>query len=513
MTRDNQQTKTDAKQVTVTTEHSYAKIAIALFTSPSAAYKEILQRKLLRPGLFLVLLAGILFCIRTLLASSELGPLHYFSLGRYNPITWFGLYLLYALATQKLLKWIGTEIDYRRVLTIMGWAQVSLVLVAIFTIAGLLPGLGKSLSGTPSQFIESISAVLQIAYVVLIAIGINVATSAPVARGIMTYVVVSFAASIAFGVTYGNARLKLFEDALPGILAMAQQVASSDSIPWLGAAAVGLYIGLRELGRELGWDKNTCARTALLAGLLGAGIFGIYLSLFIKQDYYGRLITIQRDYELGKLDKALEEMKALLPASKYASAGLILDIADVYYISGKPRLARSYYKRFEKLVREAKLGKEEGKQLARPLSGIGATYEQEGDYNQALAYFRKATTSWPEFKDPWVRLAVTHARLGNYKKALEYSERASKKLKSKAAVLQVALIQTYLGLDDESNARKAYKELKRLDDELAKRIGAKPADWKNAVSKLTAKDLKFPLEKEVVCPPSKPTRKSTKRVR
>ncbi|MGQ9456493.1 MAG: tetratricopeptide repeat protein [Armatimonadota bacterium] len=513
MTRDNSQTKTNNKQFSATTEHSYGKIAVALFTSPGVAYTEILKRRLLEPGLFLALLAGTLFCTRTLLASSELGPLHYFALGRYNPVTWFGLYLLYALATQKLLKWIGTEIDYPRVLTIMGWAQVSLVLVAVFSVAGFVPALRKSLTGTPSQFIESISAVLQIAYVVLIAIGINVVTSAPIARGIMTYVVVSFAASIAFGITYGNARLKLFEDALPGILAMAQQVASSDSIPWLGAATVGLYIGLRELGRELGWNKNTCARRALLAGLLGAVIFGLYLSLFTKHDYYGRLITVQRDYELGKLDKALREMKALLPVSKYASAGLILDIADVYYISGKPSLARSYYKRFEKLVHKAKLDKEDGKQLARPLSGIGATYDQEGRYDQALVYFQKATTFWPEFKDPWVRLVVTHARLGNYKKALEYSEHTSKKLKSKAAVLQVALIQAYLGLDDESNARKAYKELERLDDELAKRIGATPASWKNAVSKLTAKDLKFPLEKEVVCPPSKPTRKSTKRVR
>lgn len=502
--------QTETANTNKSENHSYAKLAVATFTSPRAAYEEILKRRLLGSALIFVSIAGVLFCLRACLAASELGPLHYFATGRYNPITWFGLFLLYAWAAQKLLKWIGTEIDYVRLVIIMGWAQLSLILVGVMSIAGLAPTLAGTSSGTTRQLLDAASAVLQLAYVVLIAIGINVATGAPVARGIMTYVVVSFASTIAFGITYGNSRLKLFEEALPGIAAMAQQVAASDGTPWLAAAAVGLYLGVRDLGRELGWERSTCVRGAISAALTGALAFGIYLSLFVKADYYGNLLAAQRDYELGKIDRAVKELKALIPASKYAAAGLILDIADIYYLSGKPILSRAYYRRFVRLVHQANLGDEEKKQLARPLSGIGATYDLEGKYNLAIEQFKEAADNWPEFRDPWVRLALTYNRLGDYKNALASAEHASTKLKSEAPVLYVAILQAQANLGNVSLAKKAYEELKRLDDELAKKIGNNPRDWRNAVAKLAPKDLKFPLEKEVVAKPERATEKPRK---
>ncbi len=491
--------------------HTRAKLALALFTSPRAAYEEILSRRLVGTGLVFVASAGALFCIRACLAASVLGPLHYFAAGKYNPITWFGLFLLYAWATQKLLKWIGTEIEFDRLVTIMGWAQISLTLVAVASILGLVPSLSSDSAKTVSQFTDAVSAVLQIAYVVLIGIGINVATRAPIARGIMTYVVVYFAGTIAFGITYGNSRLKLFADALPGIASVAQQVAASDGTPWLAAAAFGLYIGLRDLGRTLGWQSGTTVRAASSAALVGTLAFGVYLFVFLKSDYYGRLINAQRDYELGKMARTVRELEALVPASKYASAGLILDIADIYYVSEKPSLARKYYRRFETLVREAKLAKEEKrKQLARPTSGIGATYDQEGNYATAIRQFDKAVKLWPEFRDPWVRLAVTYIRFGNHKKALEYAEHAVKKLNSEAPVVYVAMVQAYANLNNPTAAEKAYKEIKRLDDHLAERIGKTMSDWTKATEKLTPKDLKFPLEKEVVPHPERSTHKSPK---
>ncbi|MDH7602545.1 MAG: tetratricopeptide repeat protein [Armatimonadota bacterium] len=494
-----------------TTHHSRAKLALALFTSPKAAYEEIFSRTLLGTGLLFVGATGVLFCIRACLAASVLGPLHYFAVGRYNPIAWFGLFLLYAWATQKLLKWVGTEIEFDRLVTIMGWAQISLAIVAVASIIGLTPSLSGNSAKTASQFIDSVSAVLQIAYVVLIGIGINMATRAPTARGIMTYVVVSFAGTIAFGITYGNSRLKLFADALPGIAGMAQQVAASDGTPWLAAAVFGLYLGLRDLGRALGWTNNASLRTAISAALVGALGFGVYLLLFLQNDFYGRLINAQRDYELGKAAHAVKELKSLLPASKYASAGLILDIADIYYISKKPALARKYYRRFEALVNQARLTKdEERKQLARPLSGIGAAYDQEGKYEPAIKMFDRATKLWPEFRDPWVRLAVTYNRLGKYTKALEYAEHATKKLKSEAPALYVAMVQAYACLNNRSAAEKAYKELRRLDDQLADRIGKTMNEWRTATAKLTPKDLKFPLEKEVVPRPERASRRTPK---
>ncbi|MGC8863363.1 MAG: YIP1 family protein [Armatimonadota bacterium] len=485
--------------------HSRAKLALAVLTSPSAAFEEILERRLLGTALLIVAAAGVLACVRAYLAASVLGPVHYFALGRYNPLTWFGLFLLYALALQKLLKWVGTQTDYLRLLIVMGWAQAALVIVeALAVIGGAMAAAGTS-AGMATQFIDAASAVLQIGYAALIGLGIHVASGAPTARGVMSYVVVAFAAIIGFSVTYANSRLKLFADALPGIADAAQQVAASDASAWVAASVAGLVLGLAQLGKCLGWQRGRSARLAATAGAIGAVLLGVYLHAFVKSDYYGRLIAAQRDYDLGRFERAAREIRLLIPLSKYAAPGLTLDAADVYYLLRDSELAIRYYRKFEKMVRKANLGKDEGRQLARPLAGVGAAYDLDGRYQLALEEFQAAQKAWPEFRDPWVRAAVTYNRLGDYPKAVECAEHATGKLKSRAAVAYAALAQAYAGLGDTAKARMAYRELRKIDDELAARIGTGPDQWKNAVSKLTPQDLKFPLEKEPAPPPKKPS--------
>jgi tetratricopeptide (TPR) repeat protein len=240
-------------------------------------------------------------------------------------------------------------------------------------------------------------------------------------------------------------------------------------------------------------------------------VFGGYLYGFTKADYYGRLIAAQRDYDLEKFDRAALELRLLIPASKYSAAGLTLDVADVYFLARRSSISIRYYRKFEDVVRKANLGKDEGKQLARPIAGIGAVYDQDGQYDLAIEQFKAAEKAWPEFRGPWVRMAVTYDRLGDYKKAVESAEHATKKLGSEAPVAQVALAQAYARMGNADKARAAYEELDKLDDELAKKIGDKPDDWKNAVSKLSAKDLRFPLEKEIAPPPKKPARGAKRR--
>jgi len=491
--------------------HSRAKLALAVLTSPGAAFEEILERRLVGTGLAIAACAGVLSCVRAALAASVLGPVHYFALGTYNPLAWFGLFLLYALALRKLLKWIGTEIDYVKLLIIMGWAQIALVIVEALAVVGGVVTLSGSSNVTTTQFIDAASAVLQIGYAALIGVGIRVATGAPTSRGVMSYVVTAFAAVIAFGVTYGNARLKLFTDALPGVAEAAQQLAASDSTAWLGASAVGLVLGLIRLGKELGWEGGRALRLAVTAGIFGAAAFGVYLYTFVTTDYYGRLLAAQRDYDLGRFDRAAREITLLIPISKYSSPGLTLDAADVYYLLRRSEPAIRYYRKFEAMVRKANLGKEEGRQLARPLSGVGAVYDLDGRYDLALKQFEAARKAWPEFRDPWVRAALTYNRIGDYKKAVESARHAVGRLQSKAAVAYVALAQAYARLGDAAKAESAYRELKKIDDELAAKIGTRLDDWKNAASKLTPQDLKFPLEKEPAPQPKKPGRSSRRR--
>ncbi len=486
-------------------------MALAVLTSPSAAFEEILERRHVGTGLVIVAVAGTLSCIRASLAASALGPLHYFALGRYNPLAWFGLFLLYALALQKLLKWIGTEIEYVRLLVIMGWAQAALLVVEVLAVVGAGVALSGTSAGMVPQFIDAASAVLQIGYVALIGVGIHVAAGAPTARGIMSYVVTAFAAVIAFSLTYANSRLKLFANALPGISGAAQQVAASDATPWLAASAVGLILGLRQLANDLGWEGGRPTRLAATAGLVGAAAFGGYLYSFVHTDYYGRLIAAQRDYDLDRFDRAARELRSLIPASRYASAGLTLDVADIYFLLQSSGLSIRYYRKFEAMVREANLGKDEDKQLARPLTSIGAVHDQAGKYEIAIKQFEKAAKAWAEFRDPWVRMAITYDRIGNYEKAVESAEHATKKLESEAATAYVALAHAYAQMGDAAKAKSAYEQLNKIDDELAKKIGNKPEDWNNAVNELTAKDLRFPLEKEAAPAPKRPARGARRR--
>ena len=487
--------------------HSKAKLALAVLTSPGAAFEEILERRLLGTGLVIVAIAGTLSLIGAAARTWALGPIHHFVIGRYNPIAWFGLYLLYAFAVQKLLKWIGTEIDYVKLLIIMGWAQVALVIVEALAAAGGILALAATSVPITAQHIWALSAVLMVGYAAVIAVGIRVATGAPTARGFMTYTVIAIAGFIAFSLTYGNSRIKIFVGALPGVSDAAQQAAESDATAWIAAAAVGLALGAWHLGKELGWSAGLVKRNAALAGAVGALAFGGYLCWFVSADYYGKLLSTQRSYDLDRFDRTARDLRALIPASKIAAPSLTLDVAEIYLLSGKPDQAIVYFGKFQDMVREAKLGKEEARQLSRPQQGIGAAYYQQGRYDLAIKQFELAAKAWPEFRDPWVRLAVTYDRMGDYRKAVERGEHAIKKLGSQAAVAYVALAQAYAQTGDAAKAKAAFEELKRIDDDTAKRIGDKPEGWKSAVGKLTARDLKFPLEKEIAPRPERPGRK------
>jgi hypothetical protein len=250
--------------------HSKAKLALAILTSPNAAFEEILERKLLGTAIFIVALTGCVSMALPVMYAPHGGPTQYFLLGKNNSITWLGLCMLYAFILSKLLTWIGSEIDYPRVLTIMGWSQILLLLMQIITAVGTAVAVSGRSSQILLQFMYAVNLGLPIWYVALIGVGIRAATGAQLSRGVLTYVVIAIAAGIAFTITYQSAMSSAFQKSLPGVKTTAEAIVASDTGPWLVAGVIGLLIGMVQLGRGLGWDRGLVLRSAASAFVVGA---------------------------------------------------------------------------------------------------------------------------------------------------------------------------------------------------------------------------------------------------
>ncbi len=482
--------------------HSKPRLALAILTSPGPAFEEILRRKLLGTAILLVAATGVLSSISAIAHIFTVGSMQIFALGKNNPLTWIGLCMLYAFALQMLLKWIGTQIDYTDALMILGWSQVLLLLQqATGAALGLIGPVAANTFAL--QFLNGLYQFLPVLYVIVIGTGVRVACRVPPSRGIMAYFVVAAAALIAFGYTYSQARFDPFRDALPGIMSTVGIVVSVDHTPWIAASLVGLIAGLPRVGKSLGWNRAEQGRIIALAAVLGAAVFGLYTCSFYRADYYGKLLTAQRLYDQDKFEPAAAALEKMLPLIK-DKAELTLGIGCIHFAAGNNDAALDCYNRFIVYARKAKLGKQEGMFLAHGYNGIGAVYDIQGKHDLAIAEFEKATRAWPEFRDPWVRMAITYDRMGNYGQAIDSANHAIKNLTSKAPLAWVALAEAYAQTGQTKKARDAMDNAAKLNDDLAAKFGKDPNGWKTSTDKLKAVDLQFPLEKEIAPPPAKP---------
>lgn len=138
--------------------HGMPRLALAILTSPGAAFEEIIRRSrplgsrpLLtsesRPGaptsyqsiqvsgphwglggaLVITALTGAAACVASLLVVRVSGPVEIFALGKANPLAWLGLCLLYGLALQLIVRWSRADVDFPTALTVLGWSQVTLL--------------------------------------------------------------------------------------------------------------------------------------------------------------------------------------------------------------------------------------------------------------------------------------------------------------------------------------------------------------------------------------------------
>lgn len=485
-----------------TQEHSKLKLALGVITSPSVAFEEILRRRMLGDAFVMTAIAGTLAMISSILRDYGQGTVHLFSLGYANPVTWVGVMMLYALALHFLLKWLGTESDYRDLLTLMGWAQVTLAISHLLSAVEAVVKIAYGEVGLASQVLAPASLAMNLWYLPAVVLGLRSAASLNVARAVMSYMIIHLAAVIGLTFTYGRSRLDLFSGATMGIYFAAQTIVTVDKTSWLAAGFLGLALGIWHLGKSLGWDDGVRKRGMATAAVLGIGVVGGYYYLLWQADYYGKLLTAQQLQDREQFAKAAETLEKLIGQMPGEAGLLSLDVADFSFAAGNDDKALSYYERSLKSpVPSATIDRKTPEAHARV--GIGMVRDIRGEHKLALAEFEKAAGLWDQFREPWARSAVTHARMGDAEKAIAAADQAIKKLESKAPPAYVALVQAYVLKGDVEKAKSNHEKLAGLNKDLAERVGKTPEDWKNAVSKLSRQDLRFPLEKQVAKPPER----------
>ncbi len=97
-----------------------------------------------------------------------------------------------------------------------------------------------------------------------------------------------------------------------------------------------------------------------------------------------------------------------------------------------------------------------------PLSNLGYAYFNKKEYVQAEKYYELALKKDPEYVNAWRGLGLTHAAVGQKKKAVEAFERAVKYAPD-AAELHLDLGNAYKTAGDFKKARSAYEKAMELD--------------------------------------------------
>jgi tetratricopeptide (TPR) repeat protein len=284
-----------------------------------------------------------------------------------------------------------------------------------------------------------------------------------------------------------------FVGALPGIVETAGSIVGADQTPWLVGGCLGWALGLWMLGREKLFGILSSPAAVTVVVFIGAAMsIGYYQWVDSPRDT-AMLAVAQRLYNQGGYQECVARLKPFLAISK-ANSGLLLEVGDISLIAGDTRGAAHCYDQFEKFLSTYGMPSNTDPPMARAETGRGNILYFERDYKGAVKLFESAAKRWPGFKDPECRMAIAYVREGNYAEAIKTGERAVRKLHSNAAVLHIALAEAYLKTGRPADAAKSMKKARKADGDLAARIGKYPDAWSNAVSKITARDLKFPLE-------------------
>lgn len=458
-------------------ERTIPELLAAMIFSPTTAFEEILERKMLTVGILITAVMGLLGLVAILIGYYNGKGSSLFQLATENPSSVVGLLLAASWITWKFAQFMQGQGSYLDTLTVIGWSNAIGCIVILLKLSSL------TVMFSPIIWIW--------AFVVLI-IGIQRAHRFSIWRAIGAYLPANFAVVLLFvmaGVNYIHSAYNGMAGEYPSAANYVPSIAISSFY-----AAAALVIAAVMLPRLL--DAKRLQALLIAFACIGVAAAITLIAYVQSVDPINEVVIGVRAYHREKPDPAraavhFERELKYFPSDIYVQLYLAHSLAA----SGNYKLSVKQYKHIAELVKNDKMSQ------SITSTGIGTVRYLEGDYKAARAEFKKARNLEKRYGEPEVRIGLAYLRLGDEKEAIK-TARAAISDGHKGYIPLIVLAQAYTITGDVKKARDAIKKVKKIDEQLASRISSGPGGWSRAIERLTPVDLRMPLKLSVI-----PTRK------
>jgi len=446
----------------------YGRILLAVITAPRQAFEEIVGRRLIGGAIVLTALVGL---VESLLIFYQYFNAHsgsLFQLATLNPLSSVGTMLIVSYISLYIIRMLGGEGDYPETAAVFGWASPITLIIYVLTQA-----LGAA--GFPAM-LGVLSLAAQIWLIMVIGYGMKLAHSSTIWRGSLSYLVGLMVFSMAASLIV-RAVPTLQPPVMP-IPSAAAESGQSVLMSWIAAA--GLAFGSLTLSRKMGYVEGQARKTALMAGLAGAAAAVVVTWNFAAIDPVGRVVRAYRSYEKGRFDEAASGYLRVLqtfPSDLHSEFFLGMSL----YGSGKDKEAIRQFRRL-KLAQTPQARRYD-------LVGIGAVRLAQGRFREAEKEIKGLTKTWPGEPNIW--LGVAYARSRDWKKAIAAAEEGLRSGESAAGYL--VLTEAYAATGQLKKAKEYLDKAVDQEPSYKRRFGRDPKGWIGASSRLTRRDLRFPL--------------------
>ncbi len=133
--------------------------------------------------------------------------------------------------------------------------------------------------------------------------------------------------------------------------------------------------------------------------------------------YYQLGVTLKKQGKSPEAEEAFRSSIQSNPNFDIAYNGL----GGIYFQEGKYAEAAEAFKKFEQLTEKKSLKDQAKEYVSRSLVKLGENAKKEGNYSKALEYLNEAT-KYSELDAAYVMLSITHYENGDYDKTLAVAD-------------------------------------------------------------------------------------------
>lgn len=451
-------------------EKTIPELLAAMIFSPTTAFEEILERKMLTVGILITAVMGLLESVTILVGYYNGKGSSLFQLASGNPACAVGLLLVVSWITWKLAQSMQGEGSYLDTLMVIGWSNAIVCITILLGLSSLTARFG--------------SIIWIWAFVVLI-IGIQRAHRFSVWRAIGAYLPAIFTIALLPIMVDKYYLEKTYHGVASEYPSFAAYfIPSSVVSSFLAAAALVIVAWM------IPRLPDAKRLQALLVAFACIGVAAaITLIAYVQSvDPINEVVIGVRAYHREKPDPAraavhFERELKYFPSDIYVQLYLAHSLAA----SGNYKLSVKQYKHIAELVKNDKTSQ------SITSTGIGTVRYFEGDYKAARKEFKKAKKFEKRYAEPKARLGLAYLRLSNEKEAIKTAKSAISD-GHEGYIPLIVLAQAYTITGDVKKAQDAIKKVGKIDKQLASRIAAGTGGWSRAIERLTPIDLRMPLK-------------------